>query len=376
MDKSDNKINFTEFYQMYKKELLTVFKNLENKRNECLKSCKKAITVFIFFIFLSIIFFIISLNNILNNSTNIIYFFTLLLAPTTAIILIMVMPGCIKRYSKKYRNSIKEQSMPKILEIFGNIKWEKYDKNTPSIGILKNYELDKSGLFIHFNEQYIDDEFYGEYKGVSFRISESKLFWNAQKGSYPAFEGVIITFKYNKNINNRTVIATKGTKIKKDNILYSIMISAFSCLQIFKHGYSHGKLVLAIIIFLIFVCIDWKQNKDDEPLDKVSLEDPKFNKRFNVYSSDEVEARYLVTPLFMELLNGLKTAFGNKELKCSFFDDNLMIAISTKEDIFEIGDLYTPYNNPNQLIKFYRELSSIYKMIEYFKLDEKIYLRK
>ena len=115
------------------------------------------------------------------------------------------------------------------------------------------------------------------------------------------------------------------------------------------------------------------QYKKEHYSNKIILEDPKFNKRFNVYSSDEVEARYLVTPLFMELLDNLKTAFGNKKLKCSFFDDNLMIAISTNKDIFEIGDLFTPCDNPKFILQFYRELSSIYKMIEYFKLNEKIF---
>ena len=119
----------------------------------------------------------------------------------------------------------------------------------------------------------------------------------------------------------------------------------------------------------------WKLTKYDEPLNDIKLEDPKFNKRFNVYSSDEVEARYLVTPLFMELLNNLKTAFGSKQLKCSFFNDTFMIAISTKKDLFELGDLSTPCNSPKFVLQFWRELTSIYKMIEYFKLNEKMYLQ-
>jgi len=149
----------------------------------------------------------------------------------------------------------------------------------------------------------------------------------------------------------------------------------FLIMAVISLGYSHIKLIFAIILFIIFVYLDWKYGEKDEPLNKINLEDPKFSKRFNVYSSDEVEARYLVTPLFMELLDNLKTAFNSKTIKCSFFDDNLMIAISTKKDVFEIGDLSIPCDNPKFILQFWRELSSIYKMVEYFKLNEKTHLQ-
>ena len=35
-------------------------------------------------------------------------------------------------------------------------------------------------------------------------------------------------------------------------------------------------------------------------LESVKLEDPKFEKLFDVYGNDQIEARYLLTPSFME----------------------------------------------------------------------------
>ena len=158
--------------------------------------------------------------------------------------------------------------------------------------------------------------------------------------------------------------------------MYSLIFSAFASLEIFKHGYSHGKLIFAIILFLISAYFEWKFKKYEEPLNIITLEDPKFNKKFDVYSSDEVEARYLVTPLFMELLNNLKTVFNSKEIKCSFFDDNFMLAISTNEDIFEIGDINVPCTDMKFILQFWKELSSIYKMVEYFRLNKELYPQK
>lgn len=105
-------------------------------------------------------------------------------------------------------------------------------------------------------------------------------------------------------------------------------------------------------------------------LKPVILEDSKFNKKYDVYSEDQIEARYLITPSFMERFKKLKTAFGTNKIKCSFFDNNFMIAISTNENLFELGNLFTPVNF-STAHKFYKQLTSIYLMINYFKLNER-----
>ena len=56
------------------------------------------------------------------------------------------------------------------------------------------------------------------------------------------------------------------------------------------------------------------------------------------------------------------------------FDNNLMIAISTEKDVFEIGDVNFPCDNPKFILQFWKELSSIYNMIEYFRLNKSIFL--
>lgn len=139
------------------------------------------------------------------------------------------------------------------------------------------------------------------------------MFNNANKSSYKAFEGIIISLKYNKAIKNRTIVSTKGDLTKKQDLLCSFGISAVAALHIFRHGYSNLKLFIAIAFIVISLIFTLYLRAYEEPLHKVILEDPKFNRRFNVYSSNQVEARYLVTPLFMELLNNLNASFGVKK---------------------------------------------------------------
>ncbi len=56
----------------------------------------------------------------------------------------------------------------------------------------------------------------------------------------------------------------------------------------------------------------------------VKLEDPRFNKCFTVYSNDQVEARYLLTPKMMEQLVGLQDSIGGFE--ASFCGSSINIA--------------------------------------------------
>ena len=137
------------------------------------------------------------------------------------------------------------------------------------------------------------------------------------------------------------------------------------------------KLVLipTCVILLLAVLISlFDRNVKQEKLDKITLEDPVFDKKFDVYSSDEVESRYLITTAFMERFNNLNTSFGAKKAKCSFFDENIMFAISTNKNLFEIGNLFQRLDDPNRITEFFNEVASILTLVDYFKLDENIKL--
>ena len=132
--------------------------------------------------------------------------------------------------------------------------------------------------------------------------------------------------------------------------------------------------MIALIICHI-VCIFYseiKRRNKEEKLDKIILEDPKFNKKYNAYSSDQVEGRYILTTAFIERFQNLQTAFKSKNIKCSFYDNKLMIAISTNKNLFEICNINKSFENTKDILEFYKQVSSIYQIIDYFKLDKKV----
>ncbi|MFN3554999.1 MAG: DUF3137 domain-containing protein [Bacteroidales bacterium] len=68
----------------------------------------------------------------------------------------------------------------------------------------------------------------------------------------------------------------------------------------------------------------------------VKLEDPEFNKYFNVYGEDQVEARYVLSTSLMQRITAFRRKHPNP-LYISFVNSFLYIAISYKRDLFEPG---------------------------------------
>lgn len=105
------------------------------------------------------------------------------------------------------------------------------------------------------------------------------------------FQGICVLLTMNKNFKGRTVVV-------KDKGIFNV----------FKHISG---------------------------LQRVKLEDMRFEDLFEVYSSDQIEARYLLTTAFMERMLKLSELYGGKSIQFSFDDYQLLLAIPTKQDMFE-----------------------------------------
>ncbi|MCD7060706.1 DUF3137 domain-containing protein [Pelagibacterium xiamenense] len=78
---------------------------------------------------------------------------------------------------------------------------------------------------------------------------------------------------------------------------------------------------------------------------RVRLEDPRFEDRFEVFSTDQVEARYLLTPRFMERIVELTERLNNRRgVSMAFMDNRLLInvRIGSAARRFEIGNVFRP----------------------------------
>ena len=239
-----------------------------------------------------------------------------------------------------YKEYIKTNFMFKFLQCFKDIR-RISDENSAQIFSIK--ELEASNLFSTFNKIKVDDAFKGNYNGVDYKIAEIKLIEQGDKDSTTAFKGVILSVPSNKTIKANTIIATKRdmnirnypTGIIASIILVPILICEwFLSLKFSSDIDNFIKLIVLTIITLIIICSFIEKQKS---MQTVKLESTNFEKRFNVFSKNQVEARYLLTPTFIEKFTRLYTAFGTNKAKCSFYkdfsgNDRIMFAISTNRD--------------------------------------------
>jgi hypothetical protein len=68
--------------------------------------------------------------------------------------------------------------------------------------------------------------------------------------------------------------------------------------------------------------------------DRVKLEDPEFEKIYEVYSTDQIESRYILTPAIMQAMTAIKREL-NTSVYFSFIDERVYCAMYFNKDLFE-----------------------------------------
>lgn len=96
---------------------------------------------------------------------------------------------------------------------------------------------------------------------------------------------------------------------------------------------------------------------------RARLEDPVFEKAFEVYTTDQVEARFLLTPDFMERLVELEKAFHGGKLRCAFDQGRMYIALEGG-NLFEPGGLSMPLDTPSRIEDVLYDFSSLFDLID------------
>jgi hypothetical protein len=85
----------------------------------------------------------------------------------------------------------------------------------------------------------------------------------------------------------------------------------------------------------------------------VRLENPDFENQFSVYSTNDQEARYLLTPKLMELVMEAQALFGGQMRLC-FAYNSLFVAVPQDKDRFEValfGNAITPETALGDLVE-------------------------
>jgi len=154
---------------------------------------------------------------------------------------------------------------------------------------------------------------------------------------------------------------------------HTIFKGLFFCADFNKH--FKGKTIVLpdtaerLFGFLGAKLQSWNLSRDD----LVQLEDVEFEKEFVVYGSDQVEARYILSPSLMLRILEFKKKAGRK-IHLSFVDSWVNLAISFKRDLFE-ANLFGKPLSYEKILEYFNDLQLAIGIVEELRLNTRIWTK-
>lgn len=218
----------------------------------------------------------------------------------------------------------------------------------PSLSYLKNsqiskFEYESSFLFPTNIDRYDGDDLVkGIINGVSIKFSDlhtQKKKKSSKGQTYYAtiFKGIFFTAEFNKHFKSKTIVLPD----KSERFLGSLS-------HIFQSMSTHGELI--------------------------KLDNPEFEKEFVVYSSDQIDARYILSHSLMQNILELKKLVKD-DISISFNGSKIYIAIHKSKESFE-PSIYQKVTNFDEIKIYYQTISILADIVSILNLDLKIWSKK
>lgn len=287
---------------------------------------------------------------------------------------------------KKLKSKLKRKVLPLILSDFGDIKHIEHERKNK---IISKSQIEECGLFNYTDNELIDDVFSGFHNDIPFKISEIDLYRTVYYGHcyyrcYHSFRGVLLSLKLSKN-RDRTLITTaediqdenKNLAIQLGLILFILAIynyvAHFAYESVEEAVKSLSISLLIAIVLASYVLIKHYVSKKKgvkKPKNEFVIQGNRTGCNFYVYSDNLEESTQITTPEFLIELLELQKKLKGENIRCSIYENNLMVAVDTEKDLFELGSLDKPLGDPNLIDDFYAELNAIYDFMDYIKNNE------
>ncbi len=338
-----NKLYKPEFENFYKQKIEPMLLPFEKERAsiELKRKCSAIICILPF---LAIIYM-----QVTNNIDS-----TIIIATLSLLGLSLIFGSYMWVRDLQFNKSLKKNVTSKILTLFGNLYF------TDKKNAIPYEDIQKWGLFPYSTNKSDDDVIVGIHNGCNFLINECDIYHSRpERDSYGHsrvvrihdFSGLLIKIQMKKNFNGQTIVGVKD-KIKKQRMF-----------------------------------------------EEVNLESVTFMGNRKVYSTDQVEARYLLTTAFMDRLEKLgdnfnySTADGRTltdeefsarvtassligerdtyDVSAVFVAGFVYLFVPTRKDFFEI-DTTQSLLDYEQFYSIYNEINAILDIIDFLKLDKNL----
>ena len=228
----------------------------------------------------------------------------------------------------QYQQTVQTTIYPNIFNFFGNFQ---YSTNS-------EFPMQDVAIFDilpYYDNQFLTNSVCGTYKEVDLYFTQAQLTEQVQINNTDktrtktvlVFKGILLLFSINKPFAGKTIIKTEKNTFAK---LLDVISTKMS---------------------------------------RVKLEDPVFEKKFEVYATDQIEARYLLSTSFMERLLKLAALFDNANLQCSVCEKQLFIMIPSLKPYFNNNSAFEPANFVADINNIIDQMNIIFEIIETLKLN-------
>lgn len=217
-----------------------------------------------------------------------------------------------RAYAKAYKTEI----LPDIAQMFGDFTYD--PKGKIPMNVMK-----PSQIVPGHSGYKSEDSFDGQYKGMRISFSEIKLTKKSGKQTVTVFDGLAVMLSQGtRKFYGHTVLLRDKSKIG-----------------------------------------EWMRSKTSK-LKPANLVDPEFEALFDVFTTDQVEARYLIDPVIIENIKALYDDYNGDDLRVAFYDDHVLILIASNRNHFEPADIHTPATDEAELLGMLDEIGRILSIVD------------
>jgi hypothetical protein len=182
-------------------------------------------------------------------------------------------------------------------------------------------------LLPSYDDSYFQDAWHGAVGGTDFLLYEAKLTETRGSGksrrTVTVFQGILLRMLFARDFIGTTLVRRDGFK---------------------------------------FTLFGDSKTYAGQTLERTKMVDPRFEDAFDVYSSDQVEGRYLVHPAYCERLLELERDFFGEQLCAVFHGGDLLVTIRTDE-LFESATL-DPEKDRQLLAQTIDQFAAITRLIQ------------
>jgi len=220
--------------------------------------------------------------------------------------------------------------MGKVCRFFGL----KYDED---VAASIPHGFDASGLLPPYDEISREDLIQGRHNHVEFDLAESRMWkrkwavlgWfltssdDRRRGEQSGFrvkvyQGMLFRFRFPTQFNGRTWVVQNSKQV--------------------RNSFGNPRMNVK----------------------RVALDDAHLPGGFEVWSSDSIEARQLLTPTFCERATELAKAFGSKRLEICFQADQMLVSVRTGKPQFEFNALDGGVNDMRYVERLVNRICTVF----------------